>query len=336
MGIWINGLILLGWWLLPSLLWAFPGARVAPHDTVTVMGVPAEPFYVTGTLTTLTGGDNLNVDIPMDRQIKAFFLKKNAAASDMMFRTDAMPGDATINLHTAGGFIANCIQSLGVGTVQLGNNPACNASSATFYYLALSDLSGDIDVDIYTGTGSAHNESLNAAWTPGLVIVGGNTAASKIWATPSTLAVSSQSCHFPNNACTTNHVTSLNAGTFGVGTLGTVNTDGTTYAYFAMNVVASTGLMFDHASRVGNGSDNQTITFGNGTTETPVFVVIAQDQNEDHGYRFGSQTGDASFLGLAAASADCIQGFSAGSWSLGSSANCNQSSIAGYWWGIGQ
>lgn len=325
-------------YLLVLLVWLWSALSAAAHTNPYILGSrgasapAAEPFWVALETSALTGGDNLDVDIPMERQIVAVFLKKQAAASDLMFRTSAMAGDNTATLTSAGDWVPNCIQSLGVGTIQLGSDPECNASGATFYILALSDFGGDLEVDTYVGTGSAHNEPLTAAWTPAVVMVAGDNAGSKIWATPATL---SQSCHYPNNACTTNHVTSLNAGSFGVGTLGTVNTAAITYAYLAVNAAATT-IIVDTDTRTGNNTDNQTIPFGNGTTDTPFFVVVAEDEAEEHGYRFASQTGDTSFLGLAAQAANCIQGFSAGSWELGNSPNCNASGIAGFWWGIGE
>lgn len=322
-------------WLLNFLfimLCASAGyARTNPYILGASQAAP-EVLMVSGSLSALTGTDNLDVDIPVTGQIIAFFLKKDAPASGLMFRTSVMGGNTAV-LTVNNAWISNCIQSLGIGTVQLGSNPECNAAGATFYYVALTDLGGNAEVGLYSGNAPTdnHDVALTASWTPGLVLVSSSAANSKFWASTSSLATGNQACNWRAGNCAEDLIQAFAAGQFQVGSNVATNGSGTNnLTYLAINT-AVPGL--DNAVQNGNGLDNQTVTLD--AAFTPLIVARKEDSAVEGWYRFGAQAGDASFLGTNASAANCIQSLSAGSYGLGNGTDCNDNAISYLWWALG-
>lgn len=279
------------------------------------------------------GNDDRDITVSGIGQIVALFLKRDAAANDFIARFGSMSVGDSVSLTETTTFKTNCIQSLGTGTFQVGSDTECNGSSATIYYLAIANVEGTVEVDSYTGDGNDNRDiSLTASFDPGIFFVAGDgVSTSKGWATTTSIAASAQTCFFNSTACVTDRVQALEAGQFQVGTGATVNTNTIVYHYVAID--ASTANI-DEASYTGNATDDRSISLG--SSFDPDMLFTSEDANVSKWFRFGSNTGDASFLHDAATAANGIQAFSTGSFEVGDDGDVNGGSATYYYWAVGR
>jgi hypothetical protein len=179
-----------------------------------------------------SGTDNRDIVLPFQPDlvvVKKYGTSTNSAA---MLRTSVHPDDSSSYfLGTADA--ADFIQRFGTTSFQVGTNTAVNASASTYFWFAFK--TGDnFKVGSYTGTGSAHSETIATGYQSDLIWTKTATAVGGVHK-PSTLA-GTASQYFLGTANSTTQITGITADGFSVGTSTGANASGATIRYMAWKI----------------------------------------------------------------------------------------------------
>jgi hypothetical protein len=172
-------------------------------------------------------------------------------------------------------------------------------------------------VSSYVGNGADARSITGVSFQPDVVIIKASTAQAGVIRT-STMGGDAAKLLGSTAALQTNHIESLDADGFTVGSNANVNTSGTTYYYTAMKA----GSDLKVGSYVGNGVDNRSIT---GVGFQPVWVITLGD-GDDSVFRPAILAGDNSYLMTGAGTiTNRIQAFESDGFQIGSNVNVNES-----------
>lgn len=182
------------------------------------------------------------------------------------WRSSAHTGDATsLFLDT---LTTDQIQALETDGFQVGTHARVNANGGTYHYIAFRD-NGDnnLAVGTYTGNGvDDRNIVISPTFQPDYVFVKGESGAAGVWR--SSAQSGDNSDLYQAVAGGANQIQVLNTDGFQVGTAAEVNTNGTTYFYFAMKIKSGS---FNVGTFTGNAVDDRNIT---GIGFQPTFVIL--------------------------------------------------------------
>jgi uncharacterized membrane protein len=172
-------------------------------------------------------------------------------------------------------------------------------------------------VGSYVGNGADARPITGVGFQPDVIIIKASTARAGIIRT-STMSGDAAKVLGTATALQNNHIESLDADGFTVGSHQDVNTSGTTYYWVAMKV----GSDLTVGSYIGNGVDNRSIT---GVGFQPVWVITLGD-GDDSVFRPDILAGDNSYLITGTGKvANRIQSFQADGFQVGSNADVNES-----------
>ena len=172
-------------------------------------------------------------------------------------------------------------------------------------------------VGSYVGNGADARPITGVGFQPDVIIIKASTARAGIIRT-STMSGDAAKVLGTATALQTNHIESLDADGFTVGSHLDVNTSGTTYYWVAMKA----GSDLSVGSYVGNGSDNRSIS---GVGFQPVWVITLGD-GDDSVFRPNILAGDNSYLMTGTGKlTNRIQAFQADGFQIGNNVNVNES-----------
>jgi uncharacterized repeat protein (TIGR01451 family) len=97
---------------------------------------------------------------------------KSASASVGVMRTRVMTGDASKELGAATALVTGRISSLDFDGFTVGTNGSVNRSGTTYYWTAMLEVPGQLQVGTYTGNGSDNRSITGIGFTPTYGIVG--------------------------------------------------------------------------------------------------------------------------------------------------------------------
>lgn len=181
----------------------------------------------------------------------------------------------------------------------------------------------------YTGNGS--NRSITGlGFQPKVLFIKGNNATNSASGQVAILRSGTACSSFFSADNTTNEttsITSLDSDGFSLGTANWVNVSGTTFNYFA---IGGDDADIKVGSYTGNATDNRSIT---GVGFTPSFVLLKGLNNDFPVFKFGAQTGDASFENglFGVATTNHIQAFEADGFQIGTDAAVNSNTQTYYY-----
>jgi hypothetical protein len=241
---------------------------------------------------------------------------KANATQVAVVRTSTMTGDASKPMTGASGLATGRIKSLDADGFTLGTHATVNASSTTYYWIALKAATAELKVGTYNGNGTSQS-------------IGGFGFSPEYVATLSAGAHNAimrfqgmtRSFRFDANTGTTTGITSLDANGFSVGGDSQANASGTAYHYLAFNEVSG---RIDTGTYTGNNADNRNIT---GVGFQPQYVLTRPNDTATGRpgmHRPGSLAGDSTLRFNNAANApNNIQALQADGFQLGGSADVN-------------
>jgi hypothetical protein len=181
-----------------------------------------------------------------------------------------------------------------------------------------------------TYTGNASSRSITGlGFQPKVLFIHGNNATDSGSGQVGVLRSGTSCSSFLSSDNTTDdaNITSLDSDGFSVIANGFVNRSGTTYNWFA---VGGDDADIKVGSYTGNATDNRSIT---GVGFTPRFVLVKGLNNDEPCWKFGSQTGDVSFIqGLfGTEQANGVQAFEADGFQIGTDVSVNTNSTTYYY-----
>lgn len=176
----------------------------------------------------------------------------------------------------------------------------------------------------YVGNGVVDTE-INIGYQPDLVIINGVCFRTSSNPTNSTSMLASD---IPNQG---NCIKSFTANGFTVGTSGNVNTNGTTYYYFAAQISGATD--FAVGSYTGDGINNHAIT---SLGFAPTALVIKGNSSHYAWWRTSNIAGDSTMPFAAFQNqSNRIKSLDAGGFTLGTETEINESGVTFYWFAFG-
>ena len=171
-------------------------------------------------------------------------------------------------------------------------------------------------VGSYVGNGTDARPITGVGFQPDVVIIKASTAQAGIIRT-STMTGDAAKLLGTTTALQNNHIESLDADGFTIGSNANVNTSSTTYYWVAMRA----GGDLKVGSYVGNGVDNRSII---GVGFQPVWVITLGD-GDDSVFRPDILSGDNSYLMTGAGTiTNRIQAFASDGFQIGSNVNVNE------------
>ena len=260
---------------------------------------------------------------------------KGNVAQDPVCTTSSMPAYSAKALgSTAAALVANTIKSLGVDGFTLGTDARVNSSAAcggacTYYWVAFEAGAGELKVGSYQGTGAARSIT-GVGFQPDWVVVM-SSAANFSRHRSSTMTTTAYFHDWENDST---GITALGIDGFSVDTDATVNTNGTTYHYFAFKTVP--GKM-NVGSYTGNApTDDRNIT---GVGFQPEYVLV-RNSTLGNGQRSvarpASLSGDSSVnFGLIPNESNHIQALLTDGFQVGNSNRVNLSGLTYNWVAFG-
>lgn len=178
------------------------------------------------------GIDDRDIILPFDPNlvvVKKYGTSTNSAG---MLRTSVHPDDSS-SYFLATADAANFIQRFGTHTFQVGTDTAVNASAGIYFWFAFK--AGDnFKVGSYTGTGTAHSETIATGYQSDLVWAKTATAVGGVHK-PATLS-GAASQYFLGTSNATTQITGITADGFSVGTGTGANASGATVRYMAWKI----------------------------------------------------------------------------------------------------
>lgn len=237
--------------------------------------------------------------------------------------TSAMQPDLTSYLETALAGFTGAIKTIDSDGFTLGTDAHVNANTVTFYYMAWKDDgNGDFKVGSYVGDGTTRN--ISTTFQPAIVLVKHNGTDQARWR-PASLGGTADK-RFDPVADTNGEISALNASSFTVNNLNSVNASGETYYYAAWKAVTgyvATGVY------TGTGSSHDETGFGFQPDE--VWVKSATTVRGCH--RSSSNTGTTSlrFNNAANDASNVISAIVSDGITIGTDAMVNTSSGTYHW-----
>lgn len=275
------------------------------------------------------GADNRTITISPSFTPK--FVMIRATGSSLHTYVNFSCTDLAMELANLTTGAANKIQACGSGSFQIGSHADTNTNGSTYHYLALGD-GPSLEVGSYSGNGADDRTiTMAKSFTPGLLMIRCNDAggaARGVFRT--TTHTGDSTSYFHQLANTTNLIQSVSAGSFQVGSAAAVNVSSQTCYYLAIEDLAG---LTDSFSYSGNNTDNRTFT---DLGFQPDAFVLLKDTSADSpwAFRFGIQTGDAGYIGIAAQAANGIQQFTASGFEVGTNVGVNGNTYTYYAWGL--
>jgi len=249
---------------------------------------------------------------------------KGNVAQDPVCTTSSMPAYSAKALgSTAGALAANAIKTLGTDGFTLGTDARVNTNGSVYYWVAFEAGAGELKVGSYQGNGAARSIT-GVGFQPDWVVVMSSAAN---YSRHRSLSMTN-TAFFNAAANAGTGITALGTDGFSVDTDATVNTNGTTYHYFAFKTVP--GKM-NVSSYIGNApTDNRNIT---GVGFQPEYVLVKTSSAAQMSVaRPASLAGDSSLnFGTLANESDHIQALVADGFQVGTSARVN-TNLATYHW----
>ena len=301
---------------------------------VLLLSTPAWAFRVaTGTYTG-NGVDARNITVTPSFTISLVLLKGNNAQPAVFSHTE-LGADTTAQFAVNGAFLADCIQSMGVGIFQVGTAGQCNADTIAYHYLAFgTDGQNDLAFETYTGTAPTDNVNITTvpAFTPQFCTLSGNNTGVGLRPWLTTVMGTNNACGWTNAACQGNVIQQFNADGFQVGSGISANAAGVTYGYFCLRsgVVAVSHGTYTTGTTP---ADDRVIS---GVGFTPLFVLVKQDGTQNAAFRFTTMAGDSSFVGATSATTDAIQAMASDTFTVGLHAAVQTASNTFYWLAVGE
>ena len=252
-------------------------------------------------------------------------LVKGNQSLPTVLRTSTMAGDATKRLDDAPGLqlAADLVQSLDPDGFTLGSDGMVNASGIEFYWVALEEGPGELEVGTYVGDGT--DRSITVGFQPEYVAVmseGDNVAIQRF-----APMVGNPSTTFAGQAPSANRITALETNGFQVGTDAAVNLSAVTFHYIAVKSVAGEIKV---GSYPGDDSDGRNITE---VGFQPEWVIAKSDWTRGAVHRPASLGAvDATLYFRAGMNiADSIQALLPTGFQVGTDATVNQGGTTYYW-----
>ncbi len=263
-------------------------------------------------------------------------IKSSTAAGVMVFKTSAMPANATAFTSATADNTATNIQFTSNGFT-LGTLANVNSANVLYYWIAFtgSDCSatGNYCVGTYTGNGAA-SRAITVGFQPAYVMVKRSTAVEGNFRTASEPA--NETLFFGTTARNTTglYIASFAATTFTVG--GTDNANTGVFYYVAFKAGSS---VMAEGTYAGNATDNRNIT-GLGFQPNMVMVKNATSATAASRSTVMNVTesyGDSSnFVGAATANAvNVIQALQSDGFQVGTAAQSNGTGDTYYWVALG-
>jgi hypothetical protein len=265
----------------------------------------------------------------------ALVLTKRTAVSTAWL-SNAMPAltgqylDGTAQNVTGGLFQGTSTTGFLVGTTT-------NVNLSVYYYVALKEVSGKVDVGSYAGD-SVDGKSIATAFAPDVAFVKATSTASGVFSTAHSYGDYSSFMTATANAV--NHIQSLSGSAFTVGNSANVNITGNSYYWFAFGGASTdaTSGVFDYANGSYTGTGiAQAIS---GLSFTPDLVIIKHnDQATDQHAVFRTKTmagNTTAYLANGVANfAGGVTALDATGFTVGTHATVNTAGDTYYWSAFG-
>ncbi|MBI5699938.1 Ig-like domain-containing protein [Candidatus Saganbacteria bacterium] len=231
---------------------------------------------------------------------------------------------------------ADRIQALQADGFQVGANAEVNSTGATYYYVAFK-TSESMSVESYTGDGTDNRSISKTAFKPDFVFVKQSAAASAA-VLRSNQNYGDESQIFTATANAVDHIQTLEAAGFQVGTNARVNAAASTYYFAAFRGVTSTAptntFTMSSGSYLGNGTSMSITSVG----FRPDLVIVKSDTAAGYGvFATSKMTPDSTaYLANAAANfSDGITSLTGTGFNIGANAAVNTVGITYRWTAFG-
>ncbi len=168
------------------------------------------------------------------------------------WKTSVMTGETTEFFYASNGDPANAIQTIEATGFQIGTDAYVNSLNDTYWYFAFKAVTGEVDVGLYTGNGAPDRSIGGVGFQPDLIWTKGDDTTvvqHGVLRTDQSYGDDSQLFY---GGIQTNHIQSLEANGFEIGTNARVNESGKTYYYAAFTGVPTPQAASGHYT-VANG-----------------------------------------------------------------------------------
>jgi hypothetical protein len=238
-----------------------------------------------------------------------------------VIRTSTMSGDRTKVLGDAGALSPNCIQSLDADGFTIGSNAAVNAWGNAYYWVAMKS-GNDLSVGSYVGDGSDDRSITGVGLEPVWVITLGDGSDSVFRPGP---IAGDNSYLMTGSSAQADHIQTIEADGFQIGSSADVNGSGITFHYiaWAASPQVSTGAY------IGNHVDDRSIA---GIGFQPLVAWVKRYATRTSVWRPASLSGDASLAwGATTAASDRIQALEADGFQVGNNQSVNSNNETYYY-----
>lgn len=275
------------------------------------------------------GLDNKDITVSPSCQPVAVFVNRDSATRDMFARFSSMGSNVSKVVTNTSAEVTDAIKVLNSNGFRLGTNVNTNASGVTHYYTAICDNgANDVAVGSYAGSGAATTaiSFASATFTPELCLILHSSTALNAWRGAASHSGDSASSMNTSTADAADRIESFTAGGFSVGSL--MHLNATTYYYLCLKASAS-GVAT--GSYTGDTNDTRDISTG----FQPEFVGIKGNSTTNQlAYRHGSNSGDASYCDVGAATTNIIEAFEATNFQVGTSTCANENTVTMRWFAL--
>lgn len=292
-------------------------------------------FYINTGFSSLTiktgkytgnGTDDRNVDVGLDLTgPNTLVIIWSPANQNRVYRTDRHTGDSCSYLTVNAVNATNELQGFNSTGFQVGTGARVNTNAVVYYYLIITDLTGQyFRTGSYVGDGNDNRSVvIESGWSPSFVHIKqqGTTDAAQYKTTLHTGEAAGRFGFFADVA--TNTIQAINANGFQIGSDVAINRGGNTFFYFALKAVPG---LFEVLTYTGNGSDNRNVNYATLVSPTMVWVD-AMDTSSNRTAQMATTNNvnadqSLSFANVAAA-ANMIQSVGASSFQVGTDTNVN-------------
>ena len=223
---------------------------------------------------------------------------------------------------------AGYVLSLDADGFTVGSNARVNQAGVAYYWIAFQTTPGESRTGSYIGDGFDNRPITGLGFTPSYVIV----IPENVYPVYHRSSPMQESYSFDNTTGQLNHIQSMIADGFQIGTDWDVNHGGDTYHYLAWKAVAGKMAV---GSYVGLGNDNRPIT---GVGYRPAYVIVKADDNWSAAHKpvsTGPATDQTLFFTPYDNQPDNIQALQADGFEVGRQARVNSSGRNVFWmaWG---
>lgn len=237
-----------------TIYWVAWGGAAAPPAGSGTFQMATGTYTGNGAVRTISG-------IGLDPDL--VIIKANTAQQGV-FRTGLMAGNNTAYMAAATANFTGGITALGTDSFSLGTNATVNSAGVVYHWQAFGNAyspvtrtgAADFMIGNYTGNGIDNRNITAAADQPDMVTTKRNGVTAGVWR--STANTGDQSSFFANTAEAANHIQSLAATGFQVGTGANANTAASAYNWFGFK----TGDNFALGTYTGSGGVQSITTAG--------------------------------------------------------------------------